>query len=136
MRKLALALVAGGLLVFAATSLAGQYGFKWSGWRGGTRDSSDWDAGSSGTHTWHKRSCGVNNEPPGGIPNGDFTVEIRRNRSFQPDVSLGVREFHCNNKNQGRNYYSGDDGDHHFRFPRVDRGEYGIYGRGRVDYPG
>lgn len=126
----ALALVA--VLIFAAQAAAGTWQFSWNGWKGGSRDSRSWHARYTGTHQWVKETCrAVNN-----VSGGTFTVEIRRVRSFRPDVSLGTRRFYCNNNDAAARYYSDGGGKHKFRFPYVGRGDLdGIRGTGHVNYP-
>jgi hypothetical protein len=121
-----------GTLVFASEALAATYSFGWQHWIGGDRDSHDWHASQTGTHQWVKETCGPDAV---GAPSGNFTVEIRRNRSFEPDVSLGTQQFACNNSDASAEYYSDGGGDHHFRFPSVDIGTIGINGTGHVNYP-
>ena len=70
-----------------------------------------------------------------GAPSGNFTVEIRRNRSFEPDVSLGAQQFARSNSDASAEYYSDGGGNHHFRFPSVDIGTIWINGTGHVNYP-
>ncbi len=78
-----------------------------------------------------KRECRADAPVSGGY----FTVEIRRVRSFQPDVSLGTQTYYCNNNDGARQYYSSGGGPHKFRFPYVARGDIGISGKGYVNYP-
>lgn len=121
------------VLIFAAQATAATWQFSWYGWKGGTRDSSTWGARYTGTHTWVKETCRAVNNVSGRY----FGVEIRRVRSFQPDVSLGTQRFACTNNDAAARYYSGGGGKHKFRFPYVDRGNLdGIRGTGHVNYPG
>lgn len=123
---------AASMLILAATALANRWDFGWSGWHGGSKDSRTWVASRVGTHSWYKETCHSDGYQ---TPGGTFVVELRRVRSFAPDVSLGTHQFNCNNTNGYHTYSSDGSGEHKFRFPSVSQGYIGISGTGHVNYP-
>jgi hypothetical protein len=121
------------ILVFASQAMASTWNFSWSGWVGGDHDSNTWSASGAGTHTWWKTSCAPH---VGSLTGITFTVEVRRVRSFAPDVSLGTHGYNCNNTDGSTNYSSSAGGPHKFRFPNVSNGSMGgIDGTGHVNFP-
>lgn len=132
-RVLTIAAVIGAACIFASQASASVWNFWWEGWVGGSRDSNTWSAQSAGTHQWVKLTCKPH---VGNLTGVTFTVEVRRVRSFLPDVSLGTHGYNCNNNQQSTNYSSSDGGPHKFRFPYVSNGSMGgIDGTGRVIFP-
>lgn len=130
-RSAATAAVAVFLVALVSQASASTWNFSWSGWHGGTHDSSTWSASKSGDHGWVNVSCHA--DAP--VSGGQYKVEIRRDRSFLPDVSLGIKTYGCNGNLQNKKFNSGGSGEHKFRFPWVEKGTIGISGKGRVNYP-
>ncbi len=131
MRTVAATAAAAFLLVVVSQAAASTWNFTWSGWKGGTHDSSTWSASTSGNHAWVNVRCRAD----GAVSGGQYKVEVRRVRSLQPDESLGVKTYGCNNNLQNKKFNSGNSGKHKFRFPWVEKGSIGISGNGRVNYP-
>lgn len=119
------------VLACAGQALASTWNFSWSGWRGGTKDSNTWSASRAGNHQWVKDSCHAD----AAVSGGTFTVELRKVRSLQPDISLGTKTYSCSNAQESKGYSSPGSGSHKFRFPTVSRGDIGISGTGHVSFP-